>query len=149
MVASRPCPRCIPRGFVYSQRQALMSMDLLNKVATTALLGFVVLSMMAMGVGFTVRQIVYALGDVRLIFLALLAKFCSDAARRARFGQSLSGAAARGGSVRCVTAAEIDVFGHITPPASLDAGDCSAPQHRVDGNLGKLPDGCVAALPLR
>ena len=52
-----------------------MLMDLLNKVATTALLGFVVSSMMAMGVGFTVRQIIDALRDVRLVSLALLANF--------------------------------------------------------------------------
>jgi len=52
-----------------------MVMDLLNNVATTALLGFVVSSMMAMGVGFTVRQIVDALRDVRLVLLALLANF--------------------------------------------------------------------------
>jgi bile acid:Na+ symporter, BASS family len=52
-----------------------MLMDLLNNVATTALLGFVVTSMMAMGVGFTVRQIIDALGDVRLVLLALLANF--------------------------------------------------------------------------
>ena len=50
-------------------------MDLLNKVATTALLGFVVSSMMAMGVGFTVRQIIDALRDVRLVLLALLGNF--------------------------------------------------------------------------
>jgi len=52
-----------------------MLMDPLNKVATTALLGFVVSSMMAMGVGFTVRQIIDALRDVRLVLLALLANF--------------------------------------------------------------------------
>ena len=52
-----------------------MLMDLLNRVATTALLGFVVSSMMAMGVGFTVRQIIDALRDVRLVLLALLANF--------------------------------------------------------------------------
>ena len=52
-----------------------MLMDVLNKVATTALLGFVVSSMMAMGVGFTVRQIIDALRDVRLVLLALLANF--------------------------------------------------------------------------
>jgi len=50
-------------------------MDLLNKVATTALLGFVVSSMMTMGLGFTVRQIIDALRDVRLVLLALLANF--------------------------------------------------------------------------
>jgi bile acid:Na+ symporter, BASS family len=53
----------------------LMLMDLLNKVATTALLGFVVSSMMAMGAGFSVRQIIDALRDVRLVLLALLANF--------------------------------------------------------------------------
>ena len=52
-----------------------MVMDLLNKVATTALLGFVVSSMTAMGVGFTVRQIIDALRDMRLVLLALLANF--------------------------------------------------------------------------
>ena len=52
-----------------------MLMDLLDKVATTALLGFVVSSMMAMGVTFTVRQILDALRDVRLVLLALLANF--------------------------------------------------------------------------
>jgi len=44
-------------------------------VATTALLGFVVSSMMAMGVGFTIGQIIDALRDVRLVLLALLANF--------------------------------------------------------------------------
>src|SRR5262249_58157257 len=52
-----------------------MVMDLLNKVATTALLGFVVSSMTAIGVGFTVRQIIDALRDMRLVLLALLANF--------------------------------------------------------------------------
>jgi len=52
-----------------------MLMDLLNKVATPALLGFVVSSMMAMGVGFTVGQIIDALHDVRLVLLGLLANF--------------------------------------------------------------------------
>jgi BASS family bile acid:Na+ symporter len=50
-------------------------MDLLNNVAKTALLGFVVSSMMAMGVGFSVGQIIHALRDVRLVLLALLANF--------------------------------------------------------------------------
>ena len=57
------------------QQQAEMLMDLLNKVATAALLGFVVSSMMAMGVGFTIGQIIDALRDVRLVLLALLANF--------------------------------------------------------------------------
>ena len=52
-----------------------MLMDLLSKVATTALLGFVVSSMMAMGVGFSVGQITDALRDVRLVLVALLANF--------------------------------------------------------------------------
>jgi bile acid:Na+ symporter, BASS family len=52
-----------------------MLMDLLNKAATTALLGFVVSSMIAMGLGFTARQIIDALRDVRLVLLALLANF--------------------------------------------------------------------------
>ena len=52
-----------------------MLMDLLSKVATTALFGFVVSSMMAMGVGFTVGQIIDALRDVRLVLHALLANF--------------------------------------------------------------------------
>jgi BASS family bile acid:Na+ symporter len=50
-------------------------MDLLNKVATTALLGFVVSSMLAMGVGFTVGQIIDPLRDLRLVLRALLANF--------------------------------------------------------------------------
>ena len=50
-------------------------MDLLNRVATIALLGFVVSSMMAMGLGFTVRQIIDPLRNVRLVLLALLANF--------------------------------------------------------------------------
>jgi BASS family bile acid:Na+ symporter len=52
-----------------------MLMDLLNKVATTTLLGFVVSSMTAMGVSFTVGQILDALRDTRLVLLALLANF--------------------------------------------------------------------------
>jgi BASS family bile acid:Na+ symporter len=50
-------------------------MGQLDKVATTALLGFVVSSMMAMGVGFTLGQITDALRDARLVVLALLANF--------------------------------------------------------------------------
>ena len=50
-------------------------MDLLSKVATTALLGFVVSSMLAMGLAFTVRQIIDPLRNVRLVLLALLANF--------------------------------------------------------------------------
>jgi len=68
-----------------------MFMDLLNKVATTALLGFVVSSMMAMGVGFTVRQIIDALRDVRLVLLALLANFVVDLLRLTLDKPSISG----------------------------------------------------------
>jgi BASS family bile acid:Na+ symporter len=68
-------PIAYAKALSVTQRQALMLMELLNKVATTALLGFVVSSMMAMGVGFTVRQIIDALRDVRLVLLALLANF--------------------------------------------------------------------------
>ena len=50
-------------------------MDLLDKVATTALLGFVVSSTLGMGAGLTVGQIVGALRDARLVLLALLANF--------------------------------------------------------------------------
>jgi hypothetical protein len=50
-------------------------MDLLDKVATTALLGFVVSSTMGMGAGLTVRQILGALRNARLVLLALLANF--------------------------------------------------------------------------
>jgi bile acid:Na+ symporter, BASS family len=52
-----------------------MLMNLLNKATTAALLGFVVSSMLAMGVSFTVRQIIDALRDARLVLLALLANF--------------------------------------------------------------------------
>ena len=68
-----------------------MLMDLLNKVATTALLGFVVSSMMAMGMGFTVRQIIDALRDVRLVLLALLANFVVDLLRLTLDKPSISG----------------------------------------------------------
>jgi BASS family bile acid:Na+ symporter len=50
-------------------------MELLNKLTTAALLGFVVSSMLAMGAGLTVGQIIGALRNVRLVMLALLANF--------------------------------------------------------------------------
>jgi len=50
-------------------------MDLLDKVATTALLGFVVSSTLGMGAGLTVGQIIGALRNARLVLLALLANF--------------------------------------------------------------------------
>jgi BASS family bile acid:Na+ symporter len=52
-----------------------MLMDLLNKAATVAMLGFVVSSMLAMGSGLTIRQIIEPLRNARLVLLALLANF--------------------------------------------------------------------------
>jgi BASS family bile acid:Na+ symporter len=52
-----------------------MLMDLLNKAVTVAMLGFVVSSMMAMGSGLTIRQIIEPLRNARLVLLALLANF--------------------------------------------------------------------------
>ena len=52
-----------------------MLMDLLNKAATIAMLSFVVSSMLAMGVGLTLAQIIKPLRDVRLVVLALLSNF--------------------------------------------------------------------------
>src|SRR6516162_8568907 len=74
-----------------------MLMHLLNKVATTALLGFVVTSMMAMGVGFTVRQIIDSLRDVRLVLLALLANFVAMPLGALAFGQNADARRAAGG----------------------------------------------------
>jgi bile acid:Na+ symporter, BASS family len=44
-----------------------MLMDLLNKAATVAMLGFVVSSKLAMGLGLTVRQIIEPLRNARLV----------------------------------------------------------------------------------
>ena len=52
-----------------------MLMELLSKAATIALLSFVVSSMLAMGTGLTVAQIVEPLRSARLVVLALLANF--------------------------------------------------------------------------
>ena len=52
-----------------------MLMDLLNKAVTVAMLGFVVSSMLAMGSGLTIRQIIEPLRNARLVLLALLANF--------------------------------------------------------------------------
>jgi bile acid:Na+ symporter, BASS family len=52
-----------------------MLMDVLNKAATVAMLGFVVSSMLAMGSGLTIRQIIEPLRNARLVLLALLANF--------------------------------------------------------------------------
>ena len=50
-------------------------MDLLNKAVTVAMLGFVVSSMLAMGSGLTMRQIIEPLRNARVVLLALLANF--------------------------------------------------------------------------
>src|SRR6476619_1013275 len=52
-----------------------MLMELLSKAATVAMLCFVVSSMLAMGAGLTVSQILEPLRNVRLVGLALLANF--------------------------------------------------------------------------
>ena len=52
-----------------------MLMDLLSKAATVAMLSFVVSSMLAMGTGLTVAQIIEPLRNARLLALALLANF--------------------------------------------------------------------------
>jgi len=52
-----------------------MLMDILSKAATVAMLSFVVSSMLAMGAGLTVAQIIEPLRDIRLVVLALLANF--------------------------------------------------------------------------
>ncbi len=52
-----------------------MLMDLLSKGATVAMLSFVVSSMLAMGTGLTVAQIIEPLRNARLLVLALLANF--------------------------------------------------------------------------
>jgi bile acid:Na+ symporter, BASS family len=52
-----------------------MLMDLLSKAATVAMLSFVVSSMLAMGAGLTVAQIIEPLRNARLLVLALLANF--------------------------------------------------------------------------
>ncbi|MGB0056415.1 MAG: bile acid:sodium symporter, partial [Methyloceanibacter sp.] len=52
-----------------------MLMDLLNKATTVAMLSFVISSMLAMGAGLTVSQIVAPLRTARLVTVALLANF--------------------------------------------------------------------------
>ena len=52
-----------------------MLMGLLNKAVPVAMLGFVVSSMLAMGLGLTIRQIIEPLRNARLVLLALLANF--------------------------------------------------------------------------
>jgi len=52
-----------------------MLTDLLSKAVTVAMLSFVISSMLAMGAGLTVAQIIEPLRNVRLVVLALLANF--------------------------------------------------------------------------
>jgi bile acid:Na+ symporter, BASS family len=52
-----------------------MLMDLLNKATTAAMLSFVVSSMLAIGAGLTIRQIIEPLRNARLVAFALLANF--------------------------------------------------------------------------
>jgi bile acid:Na+ symporter, BASS family len=52
-----------------------MLMDLLSKAATVAMLSFVVSSMLAMGAGLMLTQIIEPLRNVRLVVLAVLANF--------------------------------------------------------------------------
>jgi bile acid:Na+ symporter, BASS family len=52
-----------------------MLMELLSKAATIALLSFVVSSMLAMGTGLTVAQIIEPLRSARLVVLSLFANF--------------------------------------------------------------------------
>jgi BASS family bile acid:Na+ symporter len=55
--------------------EAPMLLDLLSKASTIAMLSFVISSMLAMGVGLTIFQIVEPLRNPRLIVLALLSNF--------------------------------------------------------------------------
>ena len=52
-----------------------MFMDLLSKASTIAMLAFVISSMLAMGVGLTIAQIIEPLRNPRLIVFALLSNF--------------------------------------------------------------------------
>ena len=52
-----------------------MAMDLLGKAATVAMLSFVVSSMLAMGAGLTLGQIIEPLRNARMVALALVANF--------------------------------------------------------------------------
>jgi bile acid:Na+ symporter, BASS family len=58
-----------------SMPEAPMLMDLLSKASTIAMLSFVISSMLAMGVGLSISQIVQPLRSPRLIVVALLSNF--------------------------------------------------------------------------
>src|SRR6476661_1241667 len=55
--------------------EAVMLMDLLSKASTIAMLAFVISSMLAMGVGLSISQIVHPLRNPRLVAFALLSNF--------------------------------------------------------------------------
>jgi BASS family bile acid:Na+ symporter len=55
--------------------EAPMFIELLSKASTIAMLGFVISSMLAMGVGLSISQIIQPLGNPRLIVFALLSNF--------------------------------------------------------------------------
>jgi bile acid:Na+ symporter, BASS family len=55
--------------------EAPMLMDLLSRASTIAMLGFVISSMLAMGVGLSISQIIQPLRNPRLIVFALLSNF--------------------------------------------------------------------------
>jgi BASS family bile acid:Na+ symporter len=52
-----------------------MLMDLLSRASTVAMLCFVISSMLAMGVGLSIRQIIEPLSNVRLVSFALVTNF--------------------------------------------------------------------------
>src|SRR6476659_8532045 len=58
-----------------SMPEAPMLMDILSKASTIAMLSFVISSMLAMGVGLSISQIVQPLRSPRLIVVALLSNF--------------------------------------------------------------------------
>src|SRR6476661_1136826 len=55
--------------------EAVMLMDLLSKASTIAMFAFVISSMLAMGVGLSIAQIIQPLRNPRLIVFALLSNF--------------------------------------------------------------------------
>src|SRR5215472_5847092 len=56
-------------------RESVMLMDLLSKASTLAMLCFVISSMLAMGMGLSIAEIIGPLRDIRLILVALVANF--------------------------------------------------------------------------
>src|SRR5215831_9057662 len=64
-----------PGAFFKFVMEASKLLDLLSTAATMAMLSFVASSMLAMGAGLTVAQIIEPLHNIRLVALALLANF--------------------------------------------------------------------------